>query len=70
MFHKIDFETWERKEHFKYYINLIKTNYNLTAELNISQLMEKIKDKKLKFFPTKQIITLQPNLISVSLWKK
>ena len=52
MFHKIDFETWERKEHFKYYINLIKTNYNLTAELNISQLMEKIKDKKLKFFPT------------------
>ena len=52
MFHKIDFETWERKEHFKYYINLIKTNYNLTAELNISQLMEKIKEKKLKFFPT------------------
>ena len=52
MFHKIDFETWERKEHFKYYINLIKTNYNLTAELNISQLMEKVKEKKLKFFPT------------------
>ena len=52
MFHKIDFETWERKEHFKYYINLIKTNYNLTAELNINQLMEKIKEKKLKFFPT------------------
>ena len=52
MFHKIDFETWERKEHFKYYINLIKTNYNLTAGLNISQLMEKVKEKKLKFFPT------------------
>lgn len=52
MFHKIDFEAWERKEHFKYYINLIKTNYNLTAELNISQLMEKVKEKKLKFFPT------------------
>lgn len=52
MFHKIDFETWERKEHFKYYINLIKTNYNLTAELNISQLMEKVKERKLKFFPT------------------
>ena len=52
MFHKIDFETWERKEHFKYYINLIKTNYNLTAELNISQLIEKVKEKKLKFFPT------------------
>lgn len=52
MFHKIDFETWERKEHFKYYINLIKTNYNLTAELNISQLMKKIKEKKLRFFPT------------------
>lgn len=52
MFHKIDFETWERKEHFNYYKGLIKTNYNLTAELNISQLIEKIKEKKLKFFPT------------------
>ncbi|WP_300360528.1 chloramphenicol acetyltransferase [Fusobacterium sp.] len=52
MFNKIDFETWERKEHFNYYTNLVKTNYSLTAELDITLLLEKIKEKNLKFFPT------------------
>lgn len=52
MFHKINFDTWERKEHFHYYMNFIKTNYNLTAELDITNLLEKTKEKNLKFFPT------------------
>ena len=29
MFHKIDMETWERKEYYHYYINFIKSKYNL-----------------------------------------
>lgn len=51
MFNKIDMEKWERKEHFNYYRNLIKTNYSISAEIDITQLRERQKKKGLKFFP-------------------
>lgn len=52
MFKKIDMESWERKEHFKYYRNLIKTNYSIAAEIDITKLREVQKREGLKFFPT------------------
>ncbi|WP_101474580.1 chloramphenicol acetyltransferase [Fusobacterium sp.] len=52
MFNKIDIDKWERAEHFKYYINLIKTNYTVTVDFDITKLCNEIEKRNLKFFPT------------------
>lgn len=52
MFHKIDMETWERKEYYHYYINFIKSKYNLNVDMDITKLLKLVKEKKLKFYPT------------------
>ena len=52
MFNKIDMEKWERREHFSYYRNLIKTNYSINAEIDITELRKTQKERGLKFFPT------------------
>ncbi|MDD3223004.1 MAG: chloramphenicol acetyltransferase CAT [Clostridia bacterium] len=56
-FHLIDMDTWERREHFKYYLNLVKTSYTLTANLHITQLVEEIKKRGLRFYPVFLYIT-------------
>lgn len=52
MFHKINMETWERKEYYHYYINFIKSKYNLNVDMDITKLLKLVKEKKLKFYPT------------------
>ena len=47
MFHKIDMETWERKEYYHYYINFIKSKYNLNVDMDITKLLKLVKEKKL-----------------------
>ncbi|RHG34534.1 chloramphenicol acetyltransferase CAT [Fusobacterium varium] len=51
MFHKIDMETWERKEYYHYYINFIKSKYNLNVDMDITKLLKLVKEKKLKLYP-------------------
>ncbi len=48
----IDMENWERKEHYQYYINLVKAKYTVTAEIDVTKLVSEIKHKNLKFYPT------------------
>ena len=46
----IDMEHWERKEHYQYYINIVKAKYNMTMEIDITKLISNIKQKNLKFY--------------------
>ncbi len=52
MFHKINIDTWERKEYYNYYMNFIKSKYNLNVDMEITNLLKIIKERKLKFYPT------------------
>jgi chloramphenicol O-acetyltransferase type A len=51
MFHYIDLENWERREHFEYYRNQLKCSYNLTVQLDVTNLLKKVKQHQLKFYP-------------------
>ncbi len=50
-FHRIDWKTWSRSEHFVYYYNQIKCRYTLTAHIDIAPLLRFQKTQGLKFFP-------------------
>ncbi len=51
-FHEIDLAKWERKEYFDYYYNNIKCKYTLNYNLDITELLIRSKEYKLRFFPT------------------
>ena len=51
-FKKIDMNTWPRREHFNYYINNIKCKYNITSNIEITNLLFEIKKKNLRFYPS------------------
>ena len=42
-FTPIDMQHWERKEHYQYYINLVKAKYTITAEIDVTKLISEIK---------------------------
>lgn len=50
-FQPIDPVTWERKPYFDYFYDAIKCKYNINANVDISQLIQQVKEKELKFFP-------------------
>lgn len=56
-FHLIDMEHWERKDHYTYYQTLVRSNYTLTANLNITALLAEIKRRSLHFYPVFLYIT-------------
>ena len=51
MFEYIDLEKWERTEHFNYYRNKLKCTYNLTVQLDVTNLIKEVKKNHLKFYP-------------------
>lgn len=51
-FHTFDMSTWPRAEHFHYYMNLIKTRYNLNANIDITHFLTRCKERNLRFFPS------------------
>jgi len=56
-FHLIDMENWPRKDHYKYYQTLVRSNYTLTANINITNLVQEVKTRGLKFYPVFLYIT-------------
>lgn len=52
MFHLVDFEKWERKEHFKYYTQQIKCGYSITANLDVTLFKDLLEKNNLKFYPS------------------
>lgn len=51
-FHKIDMETWPRREHFEYYSKMLKTSYQLNVDIDVTKLVERCKEQGLRFYPT------------------
>lgn len=58
-FQLYDMETWERAEYFHYYMDLIKTRYNLNVNIDITGFMQVLKEKNLKFFPSMLYIVMR-----------
>ena len=48
-FHLIDMETWERRDHYRYYQTLVRTGYTLTTEIDITCLLEEVRRRELRF---------------------
>ncbi|WP_025116296.1 type A chloramphenicol O-acetyltransferase [Lysinibacillus fusiformis] len=49
-FYLIDRENWRRKEYFEHYLQQ-QTSFSITNEINITVLMENLKQKNLKLYP-------------------
>jgi len=50
-FHLIDFETWDRRQYFYYFTEMLLTGFNLCVEVDITETYQKIKKMGKKFFP-------------------
>lgn len=44
--------SWKRKPYFDYYYNIIKTKYNISHHIDITDLLKEVKQNGLKFYPT------------------
>ncbi|WP_291569316.1 type A chloramphenicol O-acetyltransferase [Clostridium sp. UBA4548] len=51
-FNLIDTEHWDRKPYFEHYFNSVKCTYSMTANIEITNLLNHIRLKKLKLYPT------------------
>lgn len=51
-FQPIDPDNWERKLYFDYYMKQIKSKYTLTVQMDITHLLQVVKARGLRFFPT------------------
>ena len=50
-FNKIDIDNWERKENYIWFTTQNKCNLNMTTNVDISNLVKFIKEKKIRFYP-------------------
>lgn len=50
-FHPIDFESWDRRQYFYYFTEMLPTGFNLCVEVDITESYQKIKELGRKFFP-------------------
>lgn len=48
----IDMEKWNRKEYFEHYYNAVPCTYSLTTNIDITILLNTIKNQNFKFYPT------------------
>ncbi len=51
IFQRFNPAVWERREHYFYYMNQIKTRYNLNVQLDITDLLQAVRAQHLHFFP-------------------
>ena len=49
---KIDLENWCRKEHYLYYTNSLNVEVNMTANIDVSELLSFCHTNGYKFYPT------------------
>lgn len=47
----IDMDTWKRKKVFEHYYNDVKCSYNITADIEITELLREVKERRLKLYP-------------------
>ncbi|MBC3900764.1 chloramphenicol acetyltransferase [Acetobacterium malicum] len=63
--YSIDFETWERRQYFYYFTEMLPTGFNLNVEIDITATYHQLKEAGMKFFPAylylaAKLITEQP----------
>ena len=51
-FTPIDITTWPRGQMFYYFSKMAPTGYSLTVEVDVTELMQKLRMRNRKFFPT------------------
>jgi len=51
-FTEIDFDSWPRREVFYYFSKMAPTGYSLTVDVDVTDLVQKLKSINRKFFPT------------------
>lgn len=51
-FNKLDLKTWERSQMFYYFSKMAPTGYSITVDVDVTDLMDNLKRKERKFFPT------------------
>ncbi len=47
----IDKAGWQRKEYFEYYHSNVPCTYSMTVDIDITNILSKLKNKKLKLYP-------------------
>ena len=52
MFNYINTSTWERSEHFDYYRSKVVCGYCCTVRLDVTNLINELKKKSLRFYPS------------------
>lgn len=50
-FNPINIEQWERKDHYHYYMDVIRSTYSLTSEIDVTNLLTKLKSRNLRIYP-------------------
>lgn len=50
-FNKIDFDNWNRGEHFKHFINDVRCVVCVTGEIDVTRLVHSIKKNEYRFYP-------------------
>ncbi|MGN7356971.1 type A chloramphenicol O-acetyltransferase [Paenibacillus sp. SAF-054] len=50
-FNPIDMDNWSRKPYFEHYLNHVRCTYSMTANIEITILVSKLKDKGMKLYP-------------------
>jgi chloramphenicol O-acetyltransferase type A len=50
-FNLIDIERWDRKPYFEHYLNDVTCTYSMTANIEITDLLQETKRSKLKLYP-------------------
>lgn len=50
-FQSVDLATWPRQPYFDHYFNAVRCSYSVTANIDVSKLLERCKEKGVKFYP-------------------
>lgn len=50
IFEKINYDKWARKETFEHFMNVAKSTYSLTVKVDVTNLVQYVKEKQLHFF--------------------
>lgn len=50
-YRKIDIENWPRRDHYRYYTEKFKIQYNLTSDIKVDNLLKFCHSKGYRFYP-------------------
>jgi len=51
IFNLIDRDSWSRKHYFEHYLNQVRCTYSMTANMDITLLLEELKKRQIKLYP-------------------